>query len=47
MDSMMLEKKCTIIVMGRFNLFSCHRKYITHRAFLAKKVMFNSYLRSR
>ena len=28
MDLMMAVYKCTVIVIGRWNLFSCRRKYI-------------------
>ena len=46
MDSMMAEYKCTIIVFGRLNFFSCCRKNILYCAFLVRDLMFSSHFRS-
>lgn len=46
-NSVMEGEKCTIIVFGRLDFFSCHRKYILCWAFLARELMVSSYLRSR
>ena len=46
MDSIMGVYKCTIIVLGRLNFFSCCRKNILYSAFLMRDLMFSCHFRS-
>ena len=46
MDSVMAVEKFTIIIFGRFNFFSCCRKYIHCWTFLVREPMFSSHFKS-